>query len=83
MEVSSCRHQALYKILNALSSMHGLTGCNWRGVLEWYQRPDSNRHAIAGKGFWIPHVYQFHHSGMFCFLLMQAGYSNDSIGEGK
>ena len=29
----------------------------------WYQRPDSNRHTIAGGRFWISCVYQFHHSG--------------------
>ena len=34
------------------------------GVLIWCRWPDSNRHAIAGGGFWVHYVYQFHHTGM-------------------
>ena len=30
----------------------------------WCRWPDSNRHAIAGGGFWVHYVYQFHHTGI-------------------
>ena len=30
---------------------------------SWCRWPDSNRYAIAGGGFWVHYVYQFHHTG--------------------
>ena len=30
-----------------------------------YRRPESNRHALAGTGFWVQRVYQFRHAGIW------------------
>ena len=35
----------------------------------WYRWSGSNRHGIATTGFWVRHVCQFHHTGMWTDIL--------------
>ena len=39
----------------------GPAWCRWSG---------SNRYGIATTGFWVQHVYQFHHTGTFYFFII-------------
>ena len=34
-------------------------------LISWYRWWDSNPHGVATNGFWVRHVYQFHHTGIF------------------
>ena len=37
----------------------------WMSSFDWCRWWDSNPHGVATNGFWVRHVYQFHHTGIF------------------
>ena len=47
----------------------GIFACIFFVNASWCRWWDSNPHAIAGGGFWIRYVYQFHHTGTFLFII--------------
>ena len=41
--------------------------CIYNVTVRWCRKRGSNPHGIATTGFWVQHVCQFHHSGIFQF----------------